>query len=50
MPITTQSAYAADNQPSAPRPYPPGKEPATNANANLARHGGDLANQTDRGK
>lgn len=48
VPVTTQSAYAADNQPSAPRQFPAGKEPAKNTD--LAKHGGDLANQTDRAK
>lgn len=50
MPITTPSGYAIDGRPESPHQYPAGKEPATNANANLAKHGGDLANQVDRGK
>jgi len=37
------AGFAADNRPESARPYPPGQEKASNANANLARHGGDKA-------
>lgn len=39
----TPGGYAKDGRPESPRPYPAGQELATTANANKAKHGGDLA-------